>query len=457
MVDSQNDIQVFDGGCNSEISSSVFEPSKLPGDKSISHRALIMSALADGTCSIDSISTGQDVFGTANALRQLGAIVDFDELNRTVRVQGVGADIGKSVGPEVTIDCGNSGTSARLLMGLVSAIDGLRTTFVGDNSLSRRPMSRIAEPLRSLGASTDNKSGDDFLPMTFVGSSLKRVDVVTAHPSAQIKSALMLAGLVSNSGDDVVVGERTPTRMHTEEMLAGFGVEITPWAKGDVTGTRFKSQLPLTSTDLSIPADPSQLTFWAVAALIRGFELRIDNAYLREDRLTALTLLKSIGADISFGQPFDTPCGPCGSVVVRGSTNAIGSLNQLCVDKAHAAGLIDEVPILAVCAALIPGTHRFSDVGELRIKESDRIETTAKLIRELGREVNVGDDWLEVLGSSEALPSCKIDCDGDHRIAMSAAIASFASSGQISVSGWSCVDTSYPGFLEDWTNARDCN
>ncbi len=398
---------------------------RVPGDKSISHRALLLAALAPGRSSIGGLSDGADVVGTRRAVEALGAATT-DEGGR-VLVDG--GDLHEAGG---LVDVGNSGTTIRLLSGLVAARPWF-TVLAGDASIANRPMDRVAVPLRLMGATVDGRDDGRLPPLAVRGGDLRGITYRTPVPSAQVKGAVLLAGLGAEG--DTVVEEAVPTRAHTEELLARFGadVEATPG------GIRVRRSTPERFT-YDVPGDPSQAAFWVVAAsLVPGSDLVVEDLYLGPARSGFLDVLTRMGADLEIDH--DEAAGT-GSVRVRAA-----ALAATTVEGSEIVGL-DEVPALAVAAAAAEGVTRFVDVGELRVKESDRLASVSGLVRAVGGHAEVDGDALVVEGG--AIAGGVVDSSGDHRIAMAAAVAGLASAGgAVTIEGWDAVATSYPGFEQD--------
>ncbi|HUS62251.1 MAG TPA: 3-phosphoshikimate 1-carboxyvinyltransferase [Acidimicrobiales bacterium] len=387
-----------------------------PGDKSISHRALMLAALADGTSEVTGRSDGLDVRHTAGAITALGAVIDGDRIT--------GSRLREPAG---VVDVGNSGTAIRLLAGLVAS-QPWTTTLRGDASVDRRPMDRIASPLRLMGAAVE----DAYPPLVVHGGALRGIDYRSPVASAQVKSCVLLAGLGAEG--DTIVREDAPTRMHTEEMLAAAGADIET---GDGWARVRRSTLQPFSLD--VPCDPSQAAFWVVAAsIISGSEVMVERVYVGPGRAGFLDVLRRMGADIDLISLDATTA----DIVVRGT-----KLRATTVEAEEVPGLIDEVPILAVAASLAEGTTRFEGVHELRVKESDRLATTTALIQALGASASHDEDSLEVVGAGR-LSGGVVNSHGDHRIAMAAAVAGLAGDG-VRVQGWDAVATSYPRFEAD--------
>lgn len=409
---------------------------RMPGDKSISHRALLIGALAEGTTVVRGLSDGDDVMHTMTAVGALGAGIRKD--GGEVQVAGGRQRLHP---PAAEIYCGNSGTGLRLMAGLVSGVRG-RTVLSGDASLSARPMDRIADPLRAMGALIEGRGEHCLPPLAVTGGPLKGIDWQTPMASAQVKSAILLAG-VSATGE-TVVREEVATRAHTEEMLAEAGADIAVEREGAGRVVRIRASR-LEPLEIDIPGDPSQAAFWLVAAcLVPGSTVLVKHVYAGAERIGFVGVLQRMGATVS---------------VHPGSANhkvadlaARGSLLTGTVVKASEIPSLDEVPVLAVAAAAAEGTTVFEDVGELRVKESDRLAAVAALVRSIGASAEVLGDELRVhgIGPGARLSHGRSYSGGDHRMAMAAAVAALAAGeGESEVEGFECVSTSYPGFLDD--------
>ena len=408
---------------------------RAPGDKSISHRALLISARAEGTSRITGLSQGEDVRHTLEAIRALGAGVQRAE--GAVVVEG---GPGRLHEPDAVIDVGNSGTGIRLLAGFVAGLDGV-TVLQGDESIARRPMDRVAVPLRLMGARVDGRQGGRLPPLVVRGGGLRGTAYTLPVASAQVKSAVLLAGLAAEGV--TVVHEPVPTRAHTEEMLTAAGVPVEVEEEGH--GSRVTLHpAPLRAGDIDVPADPSQAAFWVVAACITpGSDLVVPNVYVGQGRAGFLDVLVRMGADIAL-EGYDATRRTA-DVHAR-----YGPLKSAAVNGPQVASLIDEIPVLAVAAACAEGTTTFSDAAELRVKETDRVATTVALLSALGVAAQPAADGLAVHGEAGGrLRAGTVDSYGDHRIAMAGAVAGLVASGPVHVLGWDATATSYPGFEED--------
>lgn len=407
---------------------------RVPGDKSISHRALMLSALAEGPSSITGLNRGDDVARSALALQLLGAGVTSHDLSSEVKVEGWGAR--GPAEPAEVIDAGNSGTTARLLMGIVAALHGT-TVITGDESLRRRPMLRVVAPLRSMGATVDGREHGDRLPVTVRGGDLVGCDHVLSIASAQVKSALLLAGLAAEGTTSI--SEPGVSRDHTERMLRSAGVAVN--SEGDAL-TVAGGQRP-EAMEWSVPGDISSAMYMVVAAALReGSSLAVKDVGLNPTRAGALQVLADMGADIVI-EKHDAIGGEArGDLSVRAS-----ELHATEVMAAAVPALIDEIPVLAVAASQAEGQTVFRGVGELKAKESDRLNAIVSGLRALGGDAETTGDVLVVRGPTR-LSGGPVDSGGDHRMAMSFAVAGVISDAPIRIHGWSCVDTSFPSFLE---------
>lgn len=411
----------------------------VPGDKSISHRSLMIAAMAAGRSRIEGLLTGEDVLSTAAALRAMGVTIAVPA-SGACEVDGVG--VGALLEPAAPLDMGNSGTSARLLMGLVAS-HPITATFTGDASLSRRPMARVVRPLERIGAAFMGAAGNR-LPLTVRGASpalplVHRMEVA----SAQVKSALLLAGLNTPGITEVI--EPVPTRDHSERMLKLFGapLEIAKGAKGE-RRLRLTGQAELCPQLLRIPGDISSAAFLIIAALVvPDSDLRIESVGMNPLRTGLLDQLRRMGADITLSDEREVGGEPVADLRVRHSR-----LRGIDVPAEAAPSMIDEFPVFFIAAAFAEGTTRTSGLTELRVKESDRIAAMAEGLRTIGVAAAEQPDGLQIEGSAGAplLGGGPVDPRLDHRIAMSFAVAGLHARRAILVADMSPVATSYPGF-----------
>ena len=411
----------------------------VPGDKSISHRSLILGALAVGETKITGLLEGEDVLDTAKAMRAFGAEV-IDHGGGKWSVHGVG--VGGFAEPKQVIDCGNSGTGVRLIMGAM-ATTPITATFTGDASLNKRPMARVTDPIRALGAQAYGRAGGR-LPMTIVGAAEPvPLRYTVPMPSAQVKSAVLLAGL--NAPGDTVVIEKEATRDHTERMLSGFGATITTEETNEGRVITLVGQPELQPQVIVVPRDPSSAAFPVCAALIaEGSDVVVPNIGLNPTRAGLFTTLREMGADLSYENPREEGGEPVADLRARYSP----AMQGIEVPPERAASMIDEYPVLSVVAAFAKGATVMRGVKELRVKESDRIEAMASGLRANGIEVEDGPDWWIVHGKGigQVPGGSRCDTHLDHRIAMSFLILGMASQAPVSIDDGGPIATSFPIF-----------
>ena len=412
---------------------------RIPGDKSISHRSLMFGALASGQTRISGLLEGDDVIHTANAMRAMGAKITKD--NDVYVIHGTGN--GCLLEPEQPLDFGNAGTGARLTMGLVGTY-AMKTRFIGDASLSKRPMGRILDPLRLMGVQVEASEGDR-LPLTLWGA-------VTPNPityrvpmaSAQVKSAVLLAGL--NTPGITTVIEPVMTRDHTEKMLVGFGADLE--VETDNDGVRYihlEGQGELHGQDIIVPGDPSSAAFPIVAALItEGSDITIENVLLNPTRTGLITTLLEMGADISFENKRQTGGEEVADIRVRSSR-----LKGVKVPKERAPSMIDEYPVLAVAAAFAEGKTVMEGLAELRVKESDRLSAVANGLKKNGVDCEEGKDFLIVTGdpSAKNIGGGTVTTHLDHRIAMSFLVLGLGAEKPVTIDDKRMIATSFPEFM----------
>ena len=422
---------------------------RVPGDKSISHRSLMFGALAVGRTTARGLLEGEDVMATAAALRAMGATIERED-DGTWNIDGVG--VGALLQPETALDMGNSGTSTRLLMGLVAS-HPLTATFTGDASLSKRPMGRVIDPLSQMGADFTPSPGGR-LPLTMRGAS-PAVPIEYRLPvaSAQVKSAVLLAGL--NTPGITRVIEPVPTRDHTERMLQGFGAQLTVEENGGERIIEIHGQAELRAQDITVPGDPSSAAFFAVAALlVPGSDLVIENVGLNPTRAALFTVLRQMGGQIDEIDRRDVGGEPVADLRVRHSR-----LHGIEVDPALAPAMIDEFPVLFVAASLAEGRTITTGLDELRVKESDRLAAMAAALGAAGAEVEEREDGLVVTGTGGDPLAGTADepvvTHLDHRIAMSMAVAGLASRNGVEVDDTAPIATSFPNFAALLQHARE--
>ncbi|WP_424832776.1 3-phosphoshikimate 1-carboxyvinyltransferase [Ruegeria sp.] len=412
---------------------------QVPGDKSISHRSLILGAMAVGETRISGLLEGEDVLDTAKAMRVFGAEVT-DHGGGEWTVYGVG--VGGFAEPDQVIDCGNSGTGVRLIMGAMATCP-ITATFTGDASLNKRPMARVTDPLALFGAQSVGRSGGR-LPMTIVGAAEPvPVRYEVPVPSAQVKSAVLLAGL--NAPGKTVVIEKEATRDHSERMLAGFGAEITVEDTEEGRVITLTGRPELKPQVIAVPRDPSSAAFPVCAALITpGSDVLVPGIGLNPTRAGLFTTLREMGADLTYENEGEEGGEPVADLRAKYSPNMKG----IEVPPARAASMIDEYPVLSVVAANATGTTMMGGVKELRVKESDRIDAMAKGLRANGVTVDEGEDWWSVEGLGIGNVPGAGTCESflDHRIAMSFMILGMGAKTPVTVDDAGPIATSFPIF-----------
>ena len=406
---------------------------RVPGDKSLSHRALLFGSMARGTSHVGGMLTSLDARSTARVLRQLGVEVSPLSDSRTITIRGTG----RLKRPADTLNCGNSGTTTRLLLGLLAA-HPFRATLTGDRSLRKRPMRRVTEPLVRMGAKVTEQNPEGTLPLTIRGGKLSSIRHEMPVSSAQIKSCLLLAGLAGG----VAVSVREPhgrSRDHTERLLRAFGYTIEEkdgWIDFEPTGQ-------VVAFDMQVPGDPSSAMFPVGAAVLaEAGELRIANVCVNPTRVGFLAVLERMGASVEMDEQRDEFGEPIAALIARPARST-----RTEVRPEEIPSLIDEIPMLAALATRAEGTTVFRDVGELRVKESDRLGLIAENIRALGGRADVVGDDLHVIGG-DAPPVGRVRTEGDHRLAMAFAVLGTLPGAKVKVDDMECAAVSFPGFRE---------
>ncbi|WP_321475835.1 3-phosphoshikimate 1-carboxyvinyltransferase [uncultured Paludibaculum sp.] len=406
----------------------------LPGDKSISHRYGMLAAVAEGTSVIHNYSSGADCHSTLGCVRSLGIEVEID--GREVKVHGRGLHGWQA--PSTDLDAGNSGSTIRMISGLLAG-QPFTSRLIGDASLSQRPMQRIMGPLTQMGATLTARDGK-FPPLEIQGAALKPIDYTLPVASAQVKSCVLLAGLTANG--ETTVHEPATTRDHTEVALREFGVDLETgrgWA-------RVKGPARLEARDLTVPGDLSSAAFFLVAgAIVPGSKLVLQDVGLNPTRATLIEFLASTGVDVKILEMRMSNGEPRGDLLVRGS-----KLKGGVIEKHWAAALIDEIPVLAVLGAVSADGLTVRDAAELRIKESDRIETVATNLRKMGVTIETTPDGFHIPGG-QSFHSAEVESYHDHRIAMAFAIAALRSDGPVTINGSEAASVSFPEF---WSTLR---
>ncbi len=412
----------------------------VPGDKSISHRALILGALAEGTTGITGLAPGADVKSTIDCLLRLGVSIDRHQVRGQELIAVNGKGLGSLRETDDWLDCGNSGTTMRLLMGLLAGQPGLSARLTGDESLRRRPMGRVAEPLRRMGAQVELSEGDR-APLTIRGSGLKGIDFKSPVASAQVKSAVLLAGLTAKG--ETTVTEPALSRDHTERLLTHFGCVV----ERQGTAVRLHGGGPLRAAPVRVPGDASSAAFWVVAAtLISESDLALTEVCDNPTRTAFLRVLERMGASVSREAWPDTIIGASEPIADWRVKSA--RLRATEVSATEVPALIDEVPILALAATQARGRSVFRGVGELKVKESDRLKAITKLLKAFGAKAAARGGTLSVAGPCK-LKGTRVTCGGDHRLALTAMVAGLLAEGETVVEGAECADVSYPSFYEE--------
>ena len=412
---------------------------RVPGDKSISHRALLFGAIAEGLTTIEGLLPAEDPISTAACLRAMGATISPIHAGQTVRVEGVGLDGLQE--PEEVLDCGNSGTTMRLMLGLLAGRHGRHFVLTGDNSLRRRPMNRVAQPLAMMGAAINGRSSGNFAPLAVSGKKLRGAVIGTPVASAQVKSALVLAALTAQGSTTVI--EPAHSRDHTERMLRAFGANL------EVVGEmgRHISVQPgstLHGQTVVVPGDISSAAFWLVAgALVPGAELTIENVGLNPTRTGILEVMEKMEARIEVINQREVAGEPVGDLRVRQ-----GPLKPFCINEEIMPRLVDEVPILAVAACFCDGESKITGASELRVKETDRLAVMTRQLIAMGADIDEHSDGLTIRGG-RTLRGAALDSETDHRVAMSLAVASLLAEGDSSLTGSDAAAVSYPNFWDD--------
>ena len=412
---------------------------QVPGDKSISHRALLFGAIAEGTTRITGLLPAEDPLSTAACLRAMGVTISAIEAGQPVSVEGVGLDGLRE--PEDVLDCGNSGTTMRLMLGLLAGRAGRHFVLTGDGSLRRRPMRRVGGPLAQMGAQISGRSGGNLAPLAIQGQQLRGATIRTPVASAQVKSALLLAALTA-TGDTTVI-EPVQSRDHSERMLRAFGAQLSVGGPGltEVTVTPGAS---LRGQNVIVPGDISSAAFWLVAgAITPGADLTVQNVGLNPSRTGVLDVLKQMGARIELLNGREVAGEPVGDLRVTH-----GPLQAFTIGADLIPRLVDEIPVLAVAACYAEGISRVSGAEELRVKETDRLAVMARQLGAMGARIEEFADGMAIEGGV-ALQGADVDSETDHRVAMSLAVAAQVAHGPTQLHRPEAAAVSYPGFWED--------
>lgn len=405
---------------------------RIPGDKSISHRAVMFGAMAAGTTTVDGFLLGDDCLSTISCFRKLGVDIKVDGNKVSIFSKGI-AEWNE---PQEILDTGNSGTTTRLMLGILASTN-IHAIVIGDESIARRPMKRVIEPLREMGAHIFGRSGGQFTPLAVQGKRLKGIDYQMPVASAQVKSAILLAGIQAEG--TTIVRETERTRDHTERMLRQFGVNV----QSDHGIIQLNGGQTLTSTHVDVPGDISSAAFFLVAgAIANSSEIILENVGLNPTRAGIIEVLKRMGATLEIEESKSFGEEPVGTITIRNS-----SLKGIEVSGHLIPRLIDEIPIIALLATQANGVTVIKDAAELKVKETDRITAVVTELKKLGADIEATDDGMVIKGPTQ-LSGGQINSYGDHRIGMMGAIASVISSESIDIDDPSCISVSYPNFFE---------
>ena len=413
---------------------------KVPGDKSISHRSLILGSIAEGESKINGFLYSEDPLSTASCLRSLGVKIPKIVKDEPFGIRGVGLDGFKE--PKEILDCGNSGTTMRLLIGLLAGKKGRNFILKGDNSLSERPMGRVCRPLKLMGGKIYGRENGNKAPISIMGENLKGGVIGTPVASAQVKSAILLAGLTALGSTSVI--EPASSRDHTERMLKAFGAKI------DIRGELGRNIVinpgaDLAGQEISIPGDISSAAFWLIAgSIIPNSNIRVENVGLNPTRTGILDVMNTMGCNYEIKEKRIIAGEPIGDIDVKTANH----LTPFVIEGDILPKLIDEIPILTVAACFCKGTSYIKDAAELRVKETDRLKVMTRQLRKFGAKIEEKEDGLVILGDSKFV-SAEVDSETDHRVSMSLAIASIMAKGSSTILRADSSNVSYPNFWND--------
>lgn len=407
---------------------------QIPADKSISHRSIMFGALANGTTTVKNFLRGEDCFSTLHAFQKLGVPIQDD--GKTITIEGVGFAGLKPA--EEAIDVGNSGTTIRLMMGILAGQD-FPTTLFGDDSLAKRPMNRVMLPLREMGAKLTGNQGSEFPPITIEGTRvLKPIEYQLPMASAQVKSAILFAALQAQGTSRII--EKEPTRNHTEEMIKQFGGHIETAA--DEKTITVSGPQTFQGQEVIVPGDISSAAFFLVAgAIVPNSRIHMTNVGVNPSRTGILTVMENMGADLVTSEVDEQNQSAT-------LTIATSSLQGVTIEGAIIPKLIDELPIIALLATQAQGTTVIKDAEELKVKETNRIDATAEELRKMGADITPTEDGLLIKGPTP-LHGAEVDSRGDHRIGMMLAVASLIAQGETELLRPEAINVSYPNFFAD--------
>lgn len=411
---------------------------QVPGDKSISHRSIMFGAIANGITEVENFLPGEDCLSTISCFRKLG--VEIEQDGSKVRIKGAGNKGLKN--PSEVLDVGNSGTTIRLMLGLLSAL-GIDAELIGDASIAKRPMKRVVAPLREMGANITGREDGNFTPLTVQGRALKGISYTSKVASAQVKSAILLAGLYAEGMTSVT--EPYISRDHTERMLKYFGGDI----KREGKTVHIQGGQHLTGQKVYVPSDISSAAFWMVAGLIvPNSHIRLTNVGLNPTRDGVIEVLQNMGANLQISDLQHEDFEAVGTIDVKSTT-----LHATEIGGAVIPRLIDEIPVLALLATQAKGVTVIKDAKELKVKETNRIDTVVNELRKMGADIEATEDGMRITGPTP-LYGAEVSSHGDHRIGMMLIVASMLATGTTKIDDIEAVAVSYPSFLEDYAILR---
>ena len=417
---------------------------QVPGDKSISHRALLFGAIAEGDTVIEGLLPAEDPLSTAACLRAMGVEVSEIVAGQSVRVSGVGLDGFQE--PSDVLDCGNSGTTMRLMLGLLAGRAGRHFVLTGDGSLRQRPMRRVGDPLARMGAQIAGRQGGNYAPLAVAGRQLVGTSITTAVASAQVKSAILLGALTAEGSTTVI--EPAQSRDHSERMLRAFGADLEVGGPNN-TEVTVRPGATLRGQSVVVPGDISSAAFWLVAgAITPGADITVENVGLNPSRTGILDVLEQMGARISVLERRDVAGEPVGNLQV-----CHGPLQAFEIGGDLIPRLVDEIPVLAVAACCAEGTSRITGAEELRVKETDRLAVMARQLGAMGAAIEEFEDGMMILGG-RPLHGAVLDSETDHRVAMSLAVAATVATGESQLHRPEAAAVSYPEFWDHLARLR---
>ena len=407
---------------------------EVPGDKSISHRAVMFGALANGTTEVSNFLMGADCLSTVSCFQKMGVSIEVGE--GSVTIEGKGYD--GLVEPSEILDVGNSGTTTRLILGILAGTS-FHSCIIGDESIARRPMSRVTKPLKMMGATIEGRENGQYTPIAIRGGNLHGINYQSPVASAQVKSAILLAGLQTNQ-EETTVTEPHKSRDHTERMLRAFGVEV----EEDVYSATIRGGQSLQATNIFVPGDISSAAFFLVAgAIVPNSEIVLKNVGINPTRTGILDALKMMGASIEITPHNDQAFEPIADIVIKTSALKGTTIGGDLIPK-----LIDEIPVIALLATQAEGDTIIKDASELKVKETNRIDTVVEELSKIGATITATDDGMIIKGKTSLKGNATVSSHGDHRIGMMLAIASCLTEEPIELVDAKSIDVSYPNFFE---------